>query len=59
MSELNADEIIEISNRTIEHYNGRAEAFFEGTHDHNLSDTITINNFADEYACQTLKKQKL
>lgn len=40
MSELNADEIVEISNRTIEHYNGRAEAFFEGTHDHDVSQNI-------------------
>ncbi len=40
MRALSSEDITEISNRTIAHYNGRAEVFFEGTRDHDVSQNI-------------------
>eukprot|EP00238_Polyblepharides_amylifera_P002566 CAMPEP_0196574990 /NCGR_PEP_ID=MMETSP1081-20130531/4571_1 /TAXON_ID=36882 /ORGANISM="Pyramimonas amylifera, Strain CCMP720" /LENGTH=212 /DNA_ID=CAMNT_0041893161 /DNA_START=177 /DNA_END=815 /DNA_ORIENTATION=- len=36
-SGLNADEILQATNFTLEHYNQRADAFWEGTKDHDVS----------------------
>lgn len=34
---LRADQLAEISRRTLGHYDGRAEQFWEGTRDHDVS----------------------
>jgi len=40
MTQFKSDQLEEISRRTVGHYNGRAQLFWEGTRDHDVSQNI-------------------